>query len=105
MSSPVCMMTDGSTVGCLFVGAQRSPPRFYASCTVGFSTVSLPFLFSVAGLRGGLQVEGADQIQRRFAQAHPAYRGPQVDHVALLAAACLEAREHVLLQVHAEGPA
>src|SRR5262245_7073780 len=55
--------------------------------------------------RRRLQVEGADQVQRRSAQVQVVQGRPQVDHVTLLTAPRLEATEHVVRKVDAEGPA
>jgi hypothetical protein len=52
-----------------------------------------------------LQVERPDQIQRGAAQVELVQRRPQVDHVSLLAAPRVEADEHALIQVDAEGAA
>ena len=47
-------------------------------------------------------MERLHQVERGFAEAQVVDRGPQVDHVALLPAAGVEAVEHVLVEVHAE---
>src|SRR5262249_21347062 len=54
--------------------------------------------------RGRFESEGSHQVERRSAQVQVVQRCPQVDHVSLLAALRVEATEHVVLEVHTEGP-
>src|SRR6516165_11793655 len=53
--------------------------------------------------RGGLELEGCDQIHGGLTQAQAVQRGPQVDDVALVAARLVEALEDVVAEVDAEG--
>src|SRR5688572_25800130 len=105
MSSPV--IGDDGFFSCPSSQATRAagaaPPK-----AAGWSSAALlqpcpltvPLLCCPARRR--LQVKRPDQIQRRLAQAQLLHRRPQVDHASLLAAAALEAAEHVLVQVDAE---
>ena len=58
---------------------------------------------SLFRLRRRLQVEGVDQIESRLPQGHAVHGGPEVDHVAFLAAGSVETVEDVFLEVDAEG--
>src|SRR5439155_9101174 len=65
--------------------------------------LTVPLLCSAGG--GGLQAEGLHQVKGGRAQLQVVQRRPQVDDVPLLAAARVEAAEHVVVQVDAEGAA
>src|SRR5262245_23899577 len=106
MSSPV----NGDDGGFLL---QRARPersatgpacggRFGGAAVLPPCPLTVPLLCPYCWSR--LQIERPHQIQRRLAQAHLTHRRPQVDHVAPLATAAVEAAEHALAQVHGERP-
>src|SRR5262249_20871013 len=65
--------------------------------------LTVPLLCSPGCRR--LEVEGLHQVERGLAQVQVVQGGPQVDDVALLLAARIEAVEDVLVEVDAEGAA
>src|SRR5262245_39842102 len=77
--------------------------RFGGAAVLQPCPLTVPLLCCLG--RRGLQSESPHQVLGRLAQAHLPDRGPQVDHVPLLAAATVEAAEHVVVEVDAERPA
>src|SRR5271165_6648532 len=100
-------MTDGFCFFCCFAFGRRvpgaCPPREGDFLIPAYATVPLTVPLLCSGCGGGFEAKGADQVERRVAQVHLVQRGPQVDDITLLATARVEAVEHVLVQVDAEG--
>ena len=65
-------------------------------------SLTVPWAIGVGVLGCWFQVEGLHQLQRRRSHVLLVQRRPEIDHVPLRRTACLEALEHVLLQVYAE---
>src|SRR5947209_6486633 len=63
--------------------------------------LTVPLLCSAG--RSGFEAEGLHQIEGGRAQAQVVQLRPQIDDVPLLAAPRVEAVEHVVVQVDAEG--
>src|SRR5262245_51784228 len=87
----------------LGVGSPRPLGEGFAQPTTGLNRAPLtvPLLCSLSGRC--FQPKGANQVYGCCAQVEAVQRRPQVDHVALLATPRVEAGEHVVLEVDAEG--
>ena len=85
-----------------YVHGRRARRVYLCKGGVGGSLIStVPLLGSLPRF----EIERADQVERGGAERHATDTGPQVDHIAFLAAAGVKAVKDVLFQVHAEGAA